>query len=144
MTWRAIYVGRLSDVAYCDVARQQVGGPRPRRHEHLYRGHAVQEGKAVQVDPINPKLKLPDSKRLKLKHDEPLSTVALKFNLRRYRKVCGAGATTAGYVDFKWLLDLAAEDKVGRSHLSLPATWPSNLSRPATRPSNLSRPATRR
>ena len=36
--------------------------------------------------------------------------------------VCGAGATTAGYVDFKWLLDLAAEDKVGRNHLSRPAT----------------------
>jgi hypothetical protein len=38
----------------------------------------------VQVDPIKPKLKLPGTKHLKLKCDEPLSNFAFKFNLRRY------------------------------------------------------------
>jgi hypothetical protein len=38
----------------------------------------------VQVDPIKPMLKPPDTKRLKLKNAELLSTSAFKFNLRRY------------------------------------------------------------
>jgi len=41
----------------------------------------------VQVDPIRPTLKLPGTKRLKLKHDEPLSNFYFKFNLRRYSKI---------------------------------------------------------
>ena len=41
-------------------------------------------GEAVQVDPIKTKLKLPGTKRLKLKYDELLSTFAFKLNLRRY------------------------------------------------------------
>ena len=41
-------------------------------------------GEAVQIDPINPKLKAPGTKRLKLKCDILLSTSAFKFNLRRY------------------------------------------------------------
>ena len=44
------------------------------------------QGRAVQVDPMNPTLKAPVSKRLKLKHDEPLSNFAFKFNLRRFSK----------------------------------------------------------
>ena len=38
----------------------------------------------MQIDTIKPKLKLPRTQRSKLKCDEPLSTSALKFNLRRY------------------------------------------------------------
>jgi hypothetical protein len=38
----------------------------------------------VQVDPIEPKLKLPGTERLKLKCDILLSTSAFKFNMRRY------------------------------------------------------------
>ena len=43
-------------------------------------------GRAVQVDPIKPKLKLPlpGTKRLKLKWNEPLSNFAFKFKLRRF------------------------------------------------------------
>jgi len=41
----------------------------------------------VQVAPIKPQLKAPGTKRLKLKHDGPLSNFAFKFNLRRYSKV---------------------------------------------------------
>jgi hypothetical protein len=41
-------------------------------------------GRAVQVDPIKPKLKPPGTKRLKLNCDVLLSTSAFKFNLRRY------------------------------------------------------------
>jgi hypothetical protein len=40
----------------------------------------------VQVDPIKPKFKLPGTKRLKLKRDEPLSNFAFKFKLRRYNE----------------------------------------------------------
>ena len=38
----------------------------------------------MQVDPMNPTLKAPGTKRLKLKNDELLSNFAFKFNLRRY------------------------------------------------------------
>ena len=38
----------------------------------------------MQVDPINPTLKAPGTKRLKLKCDTLLSTFAFKFHLRRY------------------------------------------------------------
>jgi len=41
-------------------------------------------GRAVQVDPIKPKLKTPGTNLLTLNCDEPLSTFAFKFNLRRY------------------------------------------------------------
>jgi hypothetical protein len=41
-------------------------------------------GKAVQVDPVTPSLKPPETKRLKLYYDELLSNFASKFNLRRY------------------------------------------------------------
>jgi hypothetical protein len=33
---------------------------------------------------MKPKLKPPSTKRLKLKHDEPLSTFTFTFNLRRF------------------------------------------------------------
>jgi hypothetical protein len=39
---------------------------------------------AVQVDPIKPMFKPPGTKLLKLKYDEPLSSFAFNFNLRRY------------------------------------------------------------
>ena len=42
---------------------------------------------AVQVDPVKPKLKPPEIKRLKLKCYIRLSTPAFKFNLRRYSEV---------------------------------------------------------
>ena len=41
-------------------------------------------GRAVQVDPIKPKLKPPGTKRLKVQCDILLSTSAFHFNLRRY------------------------------------------------------------
>jgi hypothetical protein len=40
----------------------------------------------VQVDSIEPTLKAPGIKRLKLKCDIPLTNVAFKFNLRQYTK----------------------------------------------------------
>jgi hypothetical protein len=39
---------------------------------------------AVRVQPMEPVLKAPRSKRLKPKHDEPVSIFAISFNLRRY------------------------------------------------------------
>jgi hypothetical protein len=45
------------------------------------------QGRAVQVDPIKPKLKKPPgTKRLKVNCDVLLSTSAFKLNLRRYTK----------------------------------------------------------
>ena len=46
-------------------------------------GH-LQHGEMVKVDPMRPTLKPSAAKRLKLKHDEPLSTLAFNFKLRRY------------------------------------------------------------
>ena len=49
----------------------------------------------MHVDPIRTTLKAPGTKRLKLKHDELLSNVAFKFNLRRYiEEYLQAGAYT--------------------------------------------------
>ena len=38
----------------------------------------------MQLDPIKPTLKVPGTKRSKLKCDKPLSNFAFKINLRRY------------------------------------------------------------
>jgi hypothetical protein len=42
------------------------------------------KGRAVQVDPVKPKLKPPGTKRLKPKCHVLLLSYAFKFNLRRY------------------------------------------------------------
>jgi len=55
------------------------GGPGRRR-----RGGRARRGRAVQLDPIKPKLKAPGTKRLKLEYDYLLSSFAFKINLRRY------------------------------------------------------------
>jgi len=44
----------------------------------------VQPGEAAQDEPIKPQLKVLGTKRKKPKCDEPLSTFAFKFDLRRY------------------------------------------------------------
>ena len=41
----------------------------------------------MQVDPVNPKLKPPGTKHLKVKCNTLLSTFAFKFDSRRYNKV---------------------------------------------------------
>jgi len=64
--------------------RRDVVHPDIRRHRRRVPQH---QGKAVRVDPIEPKLITPGTKRLKLKCDEMLRNVAFKFNLRRYTKV---------------------------------------------------------
>ena len=51
--------------------------------------HQVQDraqGRAVQVDPMTPKLKAPGTKRLKLEYDGLLSKPGFKFKLRRCNK----------------------------------------------------------
>ena len=45
--------------------------------------HGLAHGRAVQVDPMKPKLKPSGTKRLKLKCDILPSTSAFNFNLRR-------------------------------------------------------------
>ena len=56
-----------------------------RRHP-LRADHRRHQGRAVQLDLIKPKLKVPGTNHLKLKCDGLLSTVAFKFKLRRYMK----------------------------------------------------------
>jgi hypothetical protein len=55
-------------------------------------------GRAVQVDPIKPKLKPAGTKPLKLKWDVLLSTSVFEFNWRRYmeEEEAAAAATAAG------------------------------------------------
>jgi len=60
------------------------GGP---GHGGQQSGQQPGLGRAVQVDPIKPKLKPPGTKRLKLKYDKPLSKSAFKFNLHHYSLV---------------------------------------------------------
>jgi len=90
-------------MAYCDVARSiwaalreghaaaaaHHGGPPGGRGlrgvapQHQLHRHGVRgpHSRAVQVDPIKPKLKPPGTKRLKLECDGPLSNFAFKFKL---------------------------------------------------------------
>ena len=56
-------------------------------------GAGGNQGRAVQVDPIKPKVKAPGTKRLTLKCDEPLSSFDFKFNLRRYTKLRAVAVT---------------------------------------------------
>jgi len=53
----------------------------------------------VQVEPIKPTLKAPETWRLKLKCHEPLSNFALNFSLRRYTKVRALGQLLARGAD---------------------------------------------
>ena len=56
-------------------------------------------GKAVQVDPMKPMLKAPESARLKLKRDKLLSSFGFKFNLRHYSLERAFGVTA----DDEWV-----------------------------------------
>jgi len=61
------------------------GGDRGRLHVGSGHGGSRRPpGRTVQVDPVNPRLKLPRTKRLILVCDIILSTSAFKFNSRRY------------------------------------------------------------
>ena len=52
-------------------------------------------GRAVQVDPIKPKLKPPGTKPLILKCDGLLSNFGFKFKLRRYTPACPPTRSTS-------------------------------------------------
>ena len=65
---------------------------------HYTLGHdslACARGGAVQVYPIKPTLKAPETKRLKLNYDVTLSKFAFKFNSRRYTEVKAGKADQA-------------------------------------------------
>ena len=49
----------------------------------------------MQVDPIKLTLKALGTNLLTLKYDEPLSTFAFKFNLRRYTEPAASAASAA-------------------------------------------------
>jgi hypothetical protein len=52
----------------------------------------------VQLDPIKPMLKLPGTKRSRLKCDESLSESAFKFKLRRYTKEAASFRAFKGHL----------------------------------------------
>jgi hypothetical protein len=80
----------------------------------LHGAGARGQGRAVQADPIKPKLTAPGSERLKLEYDGPLSSFAFKFNLRRYTKV--GDLVAAGQTSLK---TAELEHVVGRCRLTL-------------------------
>jgi len=94
MTWRGEsarpYFLGLSQVEYPKLALLHAGGQlgpyyATGAHLSVAAGRvAFTLGRAVQVDPMKPKLKPPGAERFKLKHDICFSTSAFKFNLRRY------------------------------------------------------------
>ena len=51
------------------------------------RTHYCEHGRAVQVEPLKPKLIVPGSKCSNLRYDKLLSTLAFKFNSRRFSTV---------------------------------------------------------
>jgi len=53
-------------------------------------GGVLRSGEAVQVDPINPTLKAPGTKRLKLEMMHCFQLLLSKFNLRLYNPVMDA------------------------------------------------------
>jgi hypothetical protein len=58
-----------------------------------YDAEVRRRGRAVQVDPINPTVKPPGTKRLKLQYHDPPSNFAFKFHLGRYT---AAGRSSSG------------------------------------------------
>jgi hypothetical protein len=56
-------------------------------------------GRAVQVDPIKPTLKAPDTKRLELIYDETVSNFAFKFNLRYCTPAAAAREVLSAAID---------------------------------------------
>jgi hypothetical protein len=78
-----------SDLSGVLVLNDPAAGGRGRPTGDRQPGHVARrarQGGAVQDDPIEPKLKLPGTKRLKLRCDEPLSKFDFIFNLRRHSK----------------------------------------------------------
>jgi hypothetical protein len=74
-------------------------------------GRGGARGRAVQVEPIKAQLKLPGTKRMKLKCHESLSKFAFNFNLRRYNVL-----PEAGHYAF---IDQPKMSEVGRCRLTL-------------------------
>ena len=59
-------------------------------------GVHAHHGRAVQVDPIKPKLNAPETKRLQLICNDLVADFAFKFKLRRYTMALGVILTRAG------------------------------------------------
>ena len=53
----------------------------------------------MQIDPLKPTLKAPDSNRLKLEHEKTLSNFTFTFNLRRFSLVAKALERAARVTD---------------------------------------------
>ena len=75
----------------------------------------------MQVNPIKLTLKAPGTKRLRLKHDEPLPSFAFKFNLRRYNKADAVKLSASGKLDKSTTAALDLTYKISRGDLKLSA-----------------------
>jgi hypothetical protein len=82
--------------------------------------HAVEPGKAVQVDPMKPTLKAPETKPLNLQYDEPLSIFAFNFNLRRYSQVSASALANSTSMMKPKCAESDSRHKVERRRLTLP------------------------
>jgi len=83
--------------------RRRGGG----RHRRAFSRRVPRQGRAVQVDPIKPKLKAPRTDLLTPKYDKLLSSLPFKFNLRRYIKAThrrAAARVKLGLLEAGWSL----------------------------------------
>ena len=80
-------------------------------------------GRAVQVDPMKPKLKPPGTKRLKVNYDILLSISAFNFILRRY----SAEEHNALATEMARYHNPAMQFRLPRDALIRPPTWASNI-----------------
>ena len=77
------HVKLLSNFAFNFNLRRYRGDDTEARGQEARPG-AELRGRAVQVDPMKPRLKAPGTMLLKLRYDEPHSNFAFNFNLRLY------------------------------------------------------------
>jgi hypothetical protein len=85
----------------------------------LFQRRRLAHGWAVQIDPIELKLKPPGSKLLKLRCDVLLSNFAFKFNLRRHSTVEEADLVREGMLE-PWLKTYFQDTHpVGRCRLNV-------------------------
>ena len=79
------------------ITWRSMSGCCPFQRGQVHAVHGGLRGKPVQVDPIKPTLKAPETKRLKLNYDGPLSNCAFNFNLRRYNVVDKTQGNAGGW-----------------------------------------------
>ena len=69
----------------------------------------------MQVDPIKPTLEAPGIKRLKLEHDELLSSFAFNFNFRLFPVLAGSDLPPC----FRWCVEVVTDNAIDAARLTV-------------------------